>query len=549
MWWLCAVSALLLTRAPAAASATCDDDPSNIQLDLPDEGVYTCTEDYIPLTSRVLGSIASMYEQENSSPACMDTVIVYTAAIPNSGAHRVTWAKYGEYVYCPPQQWVHNLQHGGVAFLYHPCVRPKLKEEFSSLARHYVAKHIITPLHTLSRERPLALAAWCSTLEMSHINRTEVIGWLRNNVSVEQKYKTGEEGAYQHLLTRPSVTASDDFNMYFRVLNYFANKGSRLKRRPPKKRLRRLVLPVTSVYNVSHGNSRITPAGTQTGTLANNQTSISSVSVTTNISSLPDPVTPVPPVYLPQETDPEGSKADIHSRELDGNHQEEIPKLPANNGGPTPGNITPGSSGLNLRQSVGENGSQEVSHHNEEEELANSAGTQHLDSPESKQSKGSVSTVLLPTPTPQTRSKSTDQLVLPSEEPLMDSKGPKQKCSCPQDTTLQLPVKAQRRLGAGQRKNSEVFVSTPRTEEAKWAAASLIFLFALLTFSVLYTQIYKKFRKSQSLYWVSGSNSEEESVASVIKRRLVQGHSIRKKWIGRKKSPEVLYESLGESSD
>ncbi|CAJ0932279.1 unnamed protein product [Ranitomeya imitator] len=48
--------------------------------------------------------------QTISPQVCTDTAIVFTAAIPNSGAHRPTWAKYGEYIYCPPQQWVHNLQ-------------------------------------------------------------------------------------------------------------------------------------------------------------------------------------------------------------------------------------------------------------------------------------------------------------------------------------------------------------------------------------------------------------------------------------------------------
>ena len=27
----------------------------------------------------------------------------------------------GKYEYLPPQRWLHNLEHGGIAFLYHPC--------------------------------------------------------------------------------------------------------------------------------------------------------------------------------------------------------------------------------------------------------------------------------------------------------------------------------------------------------------------------------------------------------------------------------------------
>ncbi|XP_069801969.1 tumor protein p53-inducible protein 13 [Dendropsophus ebraccatus] len=532
MWRLCAVAAVLLTRAPPPAAgggaALCDGDLSSIQLDLPDEDVYTCTEDYISPPSKVLPSITSVYVQENSSPVCMHTAIVYTAAIPNSGAHRATWAKYGEYTYCPPQQWVHNLRHGGVAFLYHPCVHPKLKEALSSMARLYIAKHIITPLPTLSRNRPLALAAWCSTLEMSHLNRTEIIGWLRDNI--EEKHDAGEEGSYQHLLTRPSVMTS---RRHAQVLNNLAKKGFRLRRR-------RFVLPVTpgtAASNVSHNATSNTADGPQTGELSNNQTSILSLFVSPNISSPPASLTPGHP---PLEAETEGPKTELHSREID-----EMPEMPANSTVPTPGNITPGVSGLSLGHSAGENSTRAVSHHDDDgREVTKSVGT-HAESPESKQSKVSVNTALLPTPTVQTQSKPADLLLSPSEKPSAESKEEKAECRCQQDSTLQLPAKAPMRLDASQQKNSGVFVATPRTEEAKWAAASLIFLFALLTFSVLYTQIYKKFRKSQSLYWTPGSHSEEkESVASIIKRRLVQGHSMRKKWIGRKKNPAVLYESL-----
>ncbi|XP_073421568.1 tumor protein p53-inducible protein 13 isoform X2 [Dendrobates tinctorius] len=502
MWWLYAVSALLLTRAPPAAGAACEGEPSDILLDLPDEDVYTCPQGYMPPPHQVLPSIASVYQQEISPQVCTDTAIAFTATIPNSGAHRPTWAKYGEYIYCPPQQWVHNLQ-------------------------------------------PLALAAWCSTLEMSHINRTEIIGWLLDNVHFEQQY---EEGSYHHLLIRPSVTATDESSIYLQVLH------SRLKKRTVKQRWRRLVLPVTPdahepVDNVSHG-VYTTLADPQTGEFANNRTSSSSVSATTNIHSSPDPVTPRPPVYVPQDADPESLKADIHSRELDGNHQAEMLELLANHSLPPFLNITLGLSGVTLSHSIRESTTQEVIHHYEKEQLINSEEMQHVDSPKSNQSEGSVSPILLPTPTPQHQSTSTDKQAVSPEKLSTDSEGQKPHCKCLQDTTLQLPAKAQRRLGAGQKKSAGVFVSTPRTEEAKWAAASLIFLFALLIFSVLYTQIYKKFRKGQSLYWTPGSHSEEkESVASIIKRRLVQGHSIRKKWIGRKKNPVLVYERLSDSSD
>jgi len=54
---------------------------------------------------------------------------------PSSGTHRPDWAKWGEYSYLPPQRWLHNLEHGGVALLYHPCAGKAVKEALYKLAK------------------------------------------------------------------------------------------------------------------------------------------------------------------------------------------------------------------------------------------------------------------------------------------------------------------------------------------------------------------------------------------------------------------------------
>jgi len=41
---------------------------------------------------------------------------------PALGRHRERWAKWGEYDFIPPQRWMHNAEHGGAIFLYHPCL-------------------------------------------------------------------------------------------------------------------------------------------------------------------------------------------------------------------------------------------------------------------------------------------------------------------------------------------------------------------------------------------------------------------------------------------
>jgi len=41
------------------------------------------------------------------------------------GRHRNYWAKQGEYEYLPPERWLHNTEHGAIAFLYNPCISPE----------------------------------------------------------------------------------------------------------------------------------------------------------------------------------------------------------------------------------------------------------------------------------------------------------------------------------------------------------------------------------------------------------------------------------------
>jgi hypothetical protein len=47
------------------------------------------------------------------------------------------WACWGEYEYLSPTRWLHNLEHGGVAFLYHPCAPTELIENLREYARKY----------------------------------------------------------------------------------------------------------------------------------------------------------------------------------------------------------------------------------------------------------------------------------------------------------------------------------------------------------------------------------------------------------------------------
>ncbi|XP_037092170.1 uncharacterized protein LOC119112195 isoform X1 [Pollicipes pollicipes] len=84
---------------------------------------------------------------------CMKQKIVYNETIPTYGPHRPLWAVFGEYLYVPPQRWLHNVEHGSVIMLYHPCADYEAVAELRQLVRGCIRKHVITPYPALSAAR------------------------------------------------------------------------------------------------------------------------------------------------------------------------------------------------------------------------------------------------------------------------------------------------------------------------------------------------------------------------------------------------------------
>ncbi len=78
---------------------------------------------------------------EEQAPAGANHVteapLEYERHPPATGPHRPRWARWGEYDFLPPQRWLHNLEHGGVAFLYHPCAPAALVDELRAVIRGF----------------------------------------------------------------------------------------------------------------------------------------------------------------------------------------------------------------------------------------------------------------------------------------------------------------------------------------------------------------------------------------------------------------------------
>lgn len=109
---------------------------------------------------------------------------------PIVGRHRERWAKWGEYEYIPPQRWLHNIEHGGIAFLYDHC----LDDESLCIIRRFIKKwqkwmdagkmdggkfrFILTPFNKL--QRGLALVSWGELYMSKGFNEDELDLFIKN---------------------------------------------------------------------------------------------------------------------------------------------------------------------------------------------------------------------------------------------------------------------------------------------------------------------------------------------------------------------------------
>ena len=104
--------------------------------------------------------------------------------------------------FVPPQRWLHNIEHGAVVMLYHPCTHPVTVDKLRSLVTGCIRKHIITPYTNMSEERPLALVAWGCVMTMSRVEEAKVVDFIRTRGLKGPEGTYPKEGQYTHQLQK-----------------------------------------------------------------------------------------------------------------------------------------------------------------------------------------------------------------------------------------------------------------------------------------------------------------------------------------------------------
>lgn len=196
----------------------CDNAKKNLEIDWNGSPIdYTCYNPKYPLP--VLQGIRLIEECEDipadyvAKHFCMEEKIFYNKTIPTYGFHRPLWPVFGEYKFVPPQRWLHNLEHGAIVMLYHPCTHPLIVNELRTLVKDCLRKYIISANINLPPERPLALLSWGCRLSLNHVNPEVVISFIKRHALHAPEGNLAKEGQYiLSLLNKAEPPSGSDIN-------------------------------------------------------------------------------------------------------------------------------------------------------------------------------------------------------------------------------------------------------------------------------------------------------------------------------------------------
>lgn len=193
--------------------ATCDDAKKGLIQDwFKQPENYTCLDNrklYLPNSYiHPLHTIERIPPHYNAPHACMNETIEYNEIIPTFGTHRPLWGVFGEYKFLPKQRWLHNLEHGAIVMLYHPCADRNEVNLLKKIVKNCLYKHIITPYNLLEPNRPLVLISWGHRLEMSRVAIDLAVKFIKDH-AIHGPEKLTKNGQYDFMLLHKAKIVSD----------------------------------------------------------------------------------------------------------------------------------------------------------------------------------------------------------------------------------------------------------------------------------------------------------------------------------------------------
>ncbi len=162
---------------------------------------YACVETSWQAGECVAGTVVET-DGESGNHVNEPTPIEYDTNPPTAGPHRGVWGVWGEYEFMPPQRYIHNLEHGGIAFLYHPCVGSEVVDQLRALARAWPAddggefRWILTPYPAL--ESAIAVVAWGQAYTSECVDTDEISTFIADHYRTAPE-DVARDGSYDRL--------------------------------------------------------------------------------------------------------------------------------------------------------------------------------------------------------------------------------------------------------------------------------------------------------------------------------------------------------------
>ena len=184
-----------------------------------------------------------IHEKYVPNHICINQAVDYSGfgRIPTHGPHRPNWASFGEYRYCsqvfrgefmslgfsylPMERWQHNLEHGCIVLLYHPCLDqhevgtiihysltpPPQVTTVKRVLSGCLRKHIITPSRLPTLSRPVILIAWGFYLEFQFKDLSRMKSFISTHALGGPEGNYSKDGLYTHLqMVKAEIPAGSD---------------------------------------------------------------------------------------------------------------------------------------------------------------------------------------------------------------------------------------------------------------------------------------------------------------------------------------------------
>lgn len=495
----------------------CDNGKVLLDTDLPKDAVHWDCSTPLWTKSQSFYSVDTEYDPEPAKLTCMDQYITFNHTIPNSGPFRPVGAENGEYLFCPPQRWLHNLHRGATVLLYHPCTPLEERQLLSALAQSCISDYILT-LHTdLDKNRPIALVSWGRTLEVSTASSPEICDWLNRTSSSKTNAGQTHKYPYNLFLTRSAeqdkrkvqkgslkqccdkiilsfTKDTKETQLHLQNLKQIKNREKRAAETSATNDLKISNNPASKHIHKLQSNGL--PKTTSSPNIVDQSSAKDSES-----KSLKEN-----PKNLTSTNNPPLIHAEVQLQKSSGNEMERNDNI-----------VTTTARNKEIKPIAKHRSSGKVAANPEKNEVV------EVEEREADNMKNAAKTH-------QTGSNGLD--TSPKSQPV----GSSGACQCKVDQPCECGKEPADQSQAAEGVRA-VFQRTPRTDEAVWAAGALAFLLVLLTLSILHTRLYKNWRRGTSLYW-HDPRQDYDSVADVIRRRLRLAKKRRKR--SRKKECVLL---------